>query len=361
MKDTPEAERNDYYFGLKMDEKRDQSDNVDEALWWAKLYVRVQSIADKFQLILMPDYCLVKKQVKLGQMDYVPVVGPNGKAGFDSQPHINDALMRWKKIKGIFDLRMVEGAADVSERSAEYLRRKQSLYNDINIGLSRKTESYSVLQPEVDPEILGRYYKQQLQEEDRSHENIREIMYKWKYENYDILVILVCGEALSHKILCTVRDMCDLVEINSSRINVLKNCSSCIEGYSETLIHEELEQLGVQITTDEAFFRDYILRNRGGDVDNDDDVDKEHQQNAQPYAPDRWPVPYLPRSERTPHVAEASVNKTPEISYHEKPSLATGTPAEPQNQPDLAGAPSHTEIAGFRQKEVPVHYSTSRP
>ena len=37
-------------------------------------------------------------------------------------------------------------------------------------------------------------------------------------------------QALSHCVFNTVRDMCDLIEMDPSKIHVLRDCSSCIEG-----------------------------------------------------------------------------------------------------------------------------------
>ena len=141
---------------------------------WAKHYVEALEMADKYQLQLWPDHCLVERDPK-NEGQYVGVKDENGVIGYDVVKEVKDALDEW--------------AAKKKKRGAP------ARVNYVNIGLSRKTESYSAIQAEVSlnraerkDEALGR---QQEEKEDGYEPGILETMHRWKYDGYDVLV---CGE-----------------------------------------------------------------------------------------------------------------------------------------------------------------------
>ena len=126
-------------------------------LEWALYYVRALKVADKVQLKLWPDHCLVEMG-KAGEAvkplnkngNPVEIGGNNGYFGYNVVKVVSDALDEWArnmKVKQIFK----------GKQSGKYNDNdvKEICYRDYreyrNIGLSRKTESYSAVQPEVCP------------------------------------------------------------------------------------------------------------------------------------------------------------------------------------------------------------------
>ena len=144
---------------------------------WAKHYVKELGDADRHQLMLWPDHCLVKNDNK----HYVGIETKDDYVGYDVVADVKTALKEWE---------------DANAKRHRERHGKGVKVNYVNIGLSRKTESYSAIQAEValkpwgtsgcddDPEY-------QDEEEDAYEPGILEAMYRWKYDGYDVLV---CGE-----------------------------------------------------------------------------------------------------------------------------------------------------------------------
>ena len=127
-------------------------EDVGYGLEWAKYYVRALKVADKVQLKLWPDHCIVKKNVQT--MKYEAVKKENSGTrdyfGYDVVEDIKFSLDNWTKMK-FQKQKGKKGESHVANGPAVSYRETYREYR--NIGLSRKTESYSAVLPEVFPAL----------------------------------------------------------------------------------------------------------------------------------------------------------------------------------------------------------------
>ena len=136
-------------------------EDVGYGLGWAKYYVRALKVADKVQLKLWPDHCIVEFNKDTGAYEAVKTPKNNdgdvgGYFGHDVVQNVSDALDEWTKLKLQRRKGKKSGATKHKDAADVCYRRDYRDYR--NIGLSRKTESYSAVLPEVYPALNGRSF-----------------------------------------------------------------------------------------------------------------------------------------------------------------------------------------------------------
>eukprot|EP01038_Epipyxis_sp_PR26KG_P010761 gene10761-14452_t len=168
-------------------------DDSEENIKWVKYYTnKLQADNDKFTLTIWPEHCLV------------------GSRGHAVVPIINSALQRW---------------AEKSPRTVKYIMK----------GMNVRTEFYSALSAEV---------------EDKDDPST-----KFNYELLSTLEtcdkLLICGQASSHCVNYTLRDIMSHWHGETSRIIYLDDCSSPVKGFSEysEALKRDAASFGITITT----------------------------------------------------------------------------------------------------------------
>ena len=135
---------------------------VGYGLEWAKYYVRALKVADKVQLKLWPDHCIVEKKGKKyeavkkenNQDEHMESGGTSDYFGYNVVGDISDALDKWTLMK--FKKRKGKKGESLDADGPAVSYRDHREYR--NIGLSRKTESYSAVLPEVEPAVNGKNF-----------------------------------------------------------------------------------------------------------------------------------------------------------------------------------------------------------
>eukprot|EP00511_Aplanochytrium_stocchinoi_P008583 CAMPEP_0204850754 /NCGR_PEP_ID=MMETSP1347-20130617/8768_1 /ASSEMBLY_ACC=CAM_ASM_000690 /TAXON_ID=215587 /ORGANISM="Aplanochytrium stocchinoi, Strain GSBS06" /LENGTH=434 /DNA_ID=CAMNT_0051993949 /DNA_START=33 /DNA_END=1334 /DNA_ORIENTATION=- len=177
------------------------TDDIEQNKWvatrkehreWAKTYVKSLKDEGNFELIIWPDHCLI------------------GTPGHCVQPDILGALHQWEAKTG---------------KTVQYILK----------GTNSKTEHYSAIKAEVvvpeDKETTGvnHTFVNELKQHDR---------------------ILICGQALSHCLNYTTRDLVDNWGDKSlSSLIVLEDATSPVKGFEEAgeKFIEDMRKKGLQI------------------------------------------------------------------------------------------------------------------
>eukprot|EP01038_Epipyxis_sp_PR26KG_P011683 gene11683-15644_t len=174
-------------------------DDSRESLDWVKEYTHTLKRQDKFTLTIWPEHCIV------------------GTPGHAVVPVINEAVQRWE---------------DISCGSIKYIRK----------GSNNRTEFYSALSADVkDPNDPSTHFDKKLLA---------------KLETCDKL--LICGQASSHCVNHTLRDLMSHWHGEPSRIVYLEDCASPVAGFqlkSEELKRDALAH-GVIVTTSTQLLSD---------------------------------------------------------------------------------------------------------
>eukprot|EP00986_Skeletonema_menzelii_P015765 scaffold12635_cov183-Skeletonema_menzelii.AAC.3 len=161
---------------------------------WCIEYTRRLEASGKFQLMIWPEHCLV------------------GTEGHNYVTSISDAMMEWSRKTG---------------GSVEWVNKGQNLL----------TENYSALCAEV-PVTKKTSFDYQLLESLKTSEKL-----------------IMCGEAMSHCVNYTVRDIADhWPKEEMGKLVVLKDCASTIPGFEDASnkFLSDMAAAGVNVETTET-------------------------------------------------------------------------------------------------------------
>lgn len=146
----------------------------------------------RFKLCIWPEHCLI------------------GSAGYAVVPPVNDAIQQW---------------AGVNLNTVQYIMKGTNCLVEMYSAICAEVELKSDPSTSVDENLIER-----LNEADK---------------------LIVCGQALSHCVNYTVRDILKHWKGNPAKICILSDCSSPVAGFEDAASNflKEMKEVGVTITT----------------------------------------------------------------------------------------------------------------